>query len=220
MTAGTILRDSALDGVTLSLSATGTIKAVGEQAVVTRWLAAIRENKAGIVALLSEDANQKPFAASRWLVHFADGDALAVSVSPAASNAEVLANYPGALAAEPIDTVSQQPEAMLTSDQEAAIVGWLTAIGEADQAIVSDVRAQCRHDDGARQYFLGRAGECATADTDDRRRCIQCDYLRSGVCVVAKPGGVVSAIRGYRPAPTILQRCVAFVPARQPANSL
>lgn len=220
MTAATILRDSAADGVTLSLSSTGTIKATGEQAVVTRWLAAIRENKAGIVGLLSAGVKQEPFAASRWLVHFADGDALAVSVSPAASNPEVLANYPGALAAEPIDTVSQQPKAMLTSDQEAAIVGWLAEIGETDQDIGSDVLDHCRHDDDARQYFLGRAGECATADTDDRRRCIQCGYLRSGVCVIAKPGGVVSAIRGYRPAPTILQRCVAFMLARQPANSL
>jgi len=64
MTAAAILRDSASEGVSLSLSATGTIKVTGEQAAVARWLTTIKENKAGIVALLAETASKKPFEAS------------------------------------------------------------------------------------------------------------------------------------------------------------
>ena len=41
MTAAAVLRDSAADGVTLSLSATEIIKATGEKTAVTRWLPAI-----------------------------------------------------------------------------------------------------------------------------------------------------------------------------------
>ena len=51
------------------------------------------------------------------------------------------------------------------------------------------------------------------ATDDDRRLCTQCLNLRSGVCIVAKPGGVVSAIRGYQPALVdILQRCAGYSP--------
>jgi hypothetical protein len=35
---------------------------------------------------------------------------------------------------------------------------------------------------------------------DERRLCTQCLNLRGAVCIVAKPGGLVSAIRGYQPA--------------------
>jgi hypothetical protein len=48
MTAAAVLRDSAVDGVTLSLSATGTIKATGEKSAVARWLPTIREHKGGL----------------------------------------------------------------------------------------------------------------------------------------------------------------------------
>ena len=221
MTAATILRDSAAAGVTLSLSAAGMIKATGEKAAVALCLATIKENKVIIIALLSEAASRKPCqAASRWLLHFSDRKPLTVEFSPPATHGEVLASYPSALAAEPIEARRRQPATMLTGKQEAMVVGWLAQIGEFDEAIVGEVLAQCRHDEDARQYFLGRAGECATADTEDRRRCDQCGNLRSGVCMVAKPGGLVSAIRGYRPVTGILQRCLAFVPAQQPANSL
>ncbi len=50
-------------------------------------------------------------------------------------------------------------------------------------------------------------------DPDDRRRCDQCGNLRGAVCIIAKPGGLVSAIVGYRPAlPEMLQRCAGFSP--------
>lgn len=47
-----IVEKAAADGVTLSLSATGTIKAAGDSAAVARWLAAIREQKAEISRVL------------------------------------------------------------------------------------------------------------------------------------------------------------------------
>jgi hypothetical protein len=48
---------------------------------------------------------------------------------------------------------------------------------------------------------------------DERRLCTQCLNLRGAVCIVAKPGGLVSAIRGYQPALVdILQRCAGYSP--------
>lgn len=74
-------------------------------------------------------------------------------------------------------TVLKQPGALLdgglNSEGEAALLAWLTRIGESDEAIVGDVLALCRHDEDARQYFLGGAGEYVTADTDDRWLCDQ-----------------------------------------------
>lgn len=50
-------------------------------------------------------------------------------------------------------------------------------------------------------------------DPDDRRFCTQCLNLRGVVCIIAKPGGLVSAIVGYRPAsPGVLQRCAGYSP--------
>ena len=212
MTAAAILRELAAAGVTLSLSAAGMIKATGEKAAVALWLATIKENKVDIITLLSEAASRKPCqAASRWLLYFSDRKPLTVVFSPPATHGKVLASYPSALAPEPIEAGRRHPATMLTGKQEAMVVGWLTQVGEFDEAIVGDVLAQCRHDEDARQYFLGLAGECITADTDDRRRCDQCGNMRSGVCIVAKPGGLVSAIVGYRPVSGILQRCAGFI---------
>lgn len=47
---------------------------------------------------------------------------------------------------------------------------------------------------------------------DDRRRCSQCRNLRGRTCTIAKPGGLVSANRGYQPAADTLQRCTGYSP--------
>lgn len=47
---------------------------------------------------------------------------------------------------------------------------------------------------------------------DERRTCTQCQFLRGRVCSVAKPGGLVSANRGYQPNPETLQRCAGYLP--------
>jgi hypothetical protein len=102
MTAAAVLRDSAVDGVTLSLSATGTIKATGEKSAVARWLPTIREHKGGLGALLAEAANIQPCGVSRcWLLHFPDHHSLEVAFSPTVSYAEVMSFYPESIAAEP-----------------------------------------------------------------------------------------------------------------------
>lgn len=49
-------------------------------------------------------------------------------------------------------------------------------------------------------------------DADDRIRCTECGNLTfSSVCSIARPGGIVSAMRGYRPAGSeMLQRCAGY----------
>jgi hypothetical protein len=113
-----------------------------------------------------------------------------------------------ALAAEPIEPGRRQPGAPLAGDQEAAIRAWLVTIGETDQATIAEVLTWCRQDEDVRRYF-GRAGEIPA---DDRRRCNQCGNLHGAVCIIAKPGGVVSAIVGYRPVQGIPQRCAGYKP--------
>lgn len=43
---------------------------------------------------------------------------------------------------------------------------------------------------------------------DDRRTCQECRNLSGTVCQIARPGGVVSARKGYQPAlQDVAQRC-------------
>lgn len=55
MNAAAIIREVMADGVNLTLSPAGTIKATGEHAAVSRWLPTIREHKSDIVAALQTD---------------------------------------------------------------------------------------------------------------------------------------------------------------------
>lgn len=52
---------------------------------------------------------------------------------------------------------------------------------------------------------------------DDRRRCRQCLNLRGDVCSIAKPGGLVSANRGYRPV-NLPMRCAGYSPKAGDTN--
>lgn len=47
---------------------------------------------------------------------------------------------------------------------------------------------------------------------EERRTCHQCQHLRGRACAIAKPGGLVSANRGYQPNPEVLQRCAGYLP--------
>jgi len=112
-----------------------------------------------------------------------------------------------------VPAIREHKAGIVTLLQEAAILAWLAQIGETDETTVDEVLTKCRHDSDARAYYLGRARHAATDDLDDRRSCRQCSNLRSGVCIVAKPGGIVSATRGYRPAtPELLRRCDGYAP--------
>jgi len=47
----------------------------------------------------------------------------------------------------------------------------------------------------------------------DGQACLECSNLRGGVCVVARPGGAVSAVRGYRPSLVDVPiRCAGYSP--------
>ena len=56
MTPATIIRAVQADGVILTLSPAGTIKAAGDGTAVNRWLAAIRDHKAEIIDVLKVGA--------------------------------------------------------------------------------------------------------------------------------------------------------------------
>ena len=52
MTPATIIKQAQADGVMLALSPTGTIKAVGSEQAVTRWLPVIRQHRAELITEL------------------------------------------------------------------------------------------------------------------------------------------------------------------------
>lgn len=64
----------------------------------------------------------------------------------------------------------------------------------------------------AEERKRGRAAVWADRAGDDRRTCPECGCYQDRRCTIAKPGGLVSAARGYTPAPDILRRCEGFAP--------
>ena len=76
MTAASIIREASVDGVTLLLSSTGTVKVNGDGVAVNRWLAIIRENKAAIVAALAVGlmSAEQEAAICAWLTYINETD--------------------------------------------------------------------------------------------------------------------------------------------------
>ncbi len=215
MNPATIIREAQSEGVRLALSPTGTIKATGDGAAVNRWLAVIREHKAEIIDVLKVGAGDKATVSRWWLIHYPDRDPVEVARCPEATHAEVLERYPDAVAAEPFAPTILHPTAPMTAEDEAAIQAWLKLIEETDPATIAEVIGQCRRDANARDYFTGRVAVELPEPApfpDERRTCSQCLNLRGRVCTIAKPGGLVSANQGYRPAPDTLQRCAGYLP--------
>lgn len=133
---------------------------------------------------------------------------------PATAATEVVAGVATVAVANP-PCAASKPTTTMTASEDNAIRVWLAHIEEADTAIIAVVLNQCRADAGARGYFISRSGEVPKAvstEQDDRRTCRQCLNLRGMACLIAQPGGPVSAMRGYRPAaPDLLRRCEAFI---------
>ena len=149
-----------------------------------------------------------------WLFHFADRNDLPVTFAPAVDHAAALAYYPDAVAAEPIPERPQRKPTEAETNEITALVQALYANDtEADRA--DALAAALADPDGALLCYRTIAEDqgmaIAKAD-DDRRRCSQCLNLRGRVCAIAKPGGLVSANLGYRPAPDTLQRCAGYLP--------
>ena len=215
MTPATIIREAQAEGVRLALSPAGTIKATGDGAAVNRWLAVIREHKAEIIDVLKVGAGDTATASRWWLIHYPDRDPVEVACCPEATHAEILERHSDAVAAEPFTPTIRQPLAPMTAEEERAIPAWLALIEETDPATIAEVIGQCQRDADARAYFTARAANelpKQAADDDDRRTCRQCGNLSvTGACSVAKPGGLVSANRGYRPPADTPQRCIGFL---------
>lgn len=64
----------------------------------------------------------------------------------------------------------------------------------------------------AEERMRGRAAVWADRAGDDRRICLECQRYQDRRCTIAKPGGLVSAARGYIPVPDMLRRCEGFAP--------
>lgn len=78
-----IIKEAMADGVSLTISPAGTIKAIGDGAAVNRWLPTIREHKGGIVAALkvgAGDTAPDPMTADdervirAWLAYIGETD--------------------------------------------------------------------------------------------------------------------------------------------------
>ena len=93
-----------------------------------------------------------------WLLHFADSEPAEVFTSPESTLAEVLRDFPEAIAAEPLPVTPTRPAKPLTAEVETTIRAWLALIEETDPAIIADVLGRCRTDPEALDYFTGRAG--------------------------------------------------------------
>lgn len=214
MTPAAIINEAMADGVRLTISPAGTIKATGDGAAVNRWLPVIREHKAEIVAALKVGAGDTATASRWWLIHFRELDPVEMIVSPPATHAEILERHPDAVAAEPFTPTIRQPSAPLTASEETAIREWLALIEETDPATIAEVIGQCQRDADARDYFTRRAAaELPKPDPfpDDRRTCDQCANLIARRCQAAKRGEIVAS-RNYEPIRDLPRRCEGYAP--------
>lgn len=221
MTPATIIRDAQSEGVRLTLSPTGTLKATGDDKAVRRWLGVIREHKGQLIDALQVGAGDTAHETDRgiayrtWLIHYSDRDPVQSYCTPPATHAEILASHPAAIAAEPFEPAQMRDIPVISAKDEQAIRSWLEQIGETDAAIIADVMQRCQQDSEARAYFTdirqNSDERISNIRTDDRRTCSQCKNLSGRVCSIACPGGVVSAVKGYTPNRTTLMRCAGFV---------
>ena len=117
MTPTAIIEQATADGVHLSVSTAGTIKATGDRATVDRWIPHVREHKLGIIAALIERASNPATAHERWLVTYRDRRTVEVVCCPDATRADVLLR-PDAVAADPI---APAPRRRATASEEKAL---------------------------------------------------------------------------------------------------
>lgn len=124
MTPAAIIRDAQADGVCLTLGKTGTIKVTGESCAVNRWVAAIREHKAGIIDALT-DGEAEHAQRPAWRLHSPDGESLDVFFCPAVTQADALSDYPHATKAEPIP---ERPRRAATESEAEELRGLIEAV--------------------------------------------------------------------------------------------
>jgi hypothetical protein len=97
----------------------------------------------------------------------------------------------------------------VTNSLQASNSKGLKGITSVTSTEIREVTEVTNHGD-----LLVRVGDDLVSDhprpPDDRHFCTECRNLREGVCSVASPGAAVSANRGYRPVPDVLQRCRGY----------
>lgn len=128
------------------------------------------------------------------MLHIAERESFAVTCIPEATQAEVLARYPQAVAAEPRGEVPERPVEGLTVAEQSSIRRWLHCIGEADPRTVAEVVRRCEESAGYRRHFLGRgylehsvtAPEEAHAESKSVQHAKQPAPLRHSAATVAK----------------------------------
>ena len=173
MNPATIITQAMADGVTLTLSATGSIKAAGDSAAVNRWLPVIREHKAGIIDVLKVGDGYASSTSQQWLLHFTDRSDLPVMFASAIEHAAVLDYYPDAVAAEPI---SERPQRKATKAEAEEIT-----------ALVQAVYANDTDDDRAEALVA------ALADPDGALLCYRTIAKDRGIAIAAPVVGTVTA---------------------------
>lgn len=123
-----------------------------------------------------------------------------------------------------VNLVLSAAGAIKARGEEAAVNHWLPTIRDHRDSILAAL-VGC-NDSGETKPPLhpaqainadsptdGDAVDAIAWDDDDRRRCVHCLNIRlGGICKVAKPGGLVSAVRDYRPNPVVLHRCAGYRP--------
>jgi hypothetical protein len=149
-----------------------------------------------------------------WLIHFTDRNPMAATFSPMVDHAGALACYPDAVAAEPIPDI---PSRTPTDEESARLAMLMTVIygDDSEDEQAEALQAALADPDNALACYTAMASErgLILPGDDDRRTCRQCANLRGGVCVVACPGGAVSAVIGYRPGPMFREhphRCEGY----------
>ncbi|MBL0168491.1 MAG: DUF3987 domain-containing protein [Propionivibrio sp.] len=80
------------------------------------------------VANVPEDQPETAIKSFRWLIHFTDRDSLMATFTPEATHSEVLASYPGAVAAEPVPEANRSP----TGSEAAQLRQLVAAIYQED----------------------------------------------------------------------------------------
>lgn len=106
----------------------------------------------------------------------------------------------------------RQPIPPMTASEESAIRLWLSAIEEHDGNILETAPETPSTAALATPEPVSYGSLPTVPDSDNRRTCAQCRNLASRVCSVAKPGGIVSANRGYKPELERLRRCEGYLP--------
>lgn len=133
MTPHAIIQAAAADGVRLTLTAAGTLKTIGHPDAVQRWVPRLREHKAALAEILAHDPATA--TAPRWWIHFTDREPLELHTAPPMTHAEILAAYPGAVAAEPVpERVTRAATVIERAELLALVAAIYAADPDADRA--------------------------------------------------------------------------------------